>query len=128
MFILDVPQASLAGLTAALDSADMPATPTVFRRQTMACTGIEYCKLAIVETKARAGQAIAELERRLPGFTETVTINVNGCPNSCARIQTADIGLKGSLVIGPDGRQTEGFQIHLGGTLGGGDGESSGFG
>ena len=82
---------------------DLPATPSVFRRHTMACTGIEFCKLAIVETKARATQAIAELERRLPGFTEPVTINVNGCPNSCARIQTADIGLKGSLVIGPDG-------------------------
>ena len=128
MVILDVPQANLAALTAALDAADLPATPSVFRRHTMACTGIEFCKLAIVETKARASQAIAELERRLPGFTEPVTINVNGCPNSCARIQTADIGLKGSLVTGPDGRQTEGFQIHLGGRLGGGDGTSSGFG
>ena len=128
MVILDVPEANVAGLTAELDQADLPATPSVFRRHTMACTGIEFCKLAIVETKARAAQAIAELERRLPGFTEPVTINVNGCPNSCARIQTADIGLKGSLVIGPDGRQTEGFQIHLGGSLGGGDGESSGFG
>jgi sulfite reductase (ferredoxin) len=128
MVILDVPEDSVAGLTAELDAADLPATPSVFRRHTMACTGIEFCKLAIVETKARATQAIAELERRLPGFTEPVTINVNGCPNSCARIQTADIGLKGSLVIGSDGRQTEGFQIHLGGTLAGGDGESSGFG
>jgi sulfite reductase (ferredoxin) len=53
---------------------------------------------------------------------------VNGCPNSCARIQTADIGLKGSLVTGPDGKQVEGFQIHLGGTLTGGDGADSGFG
>jgi sulfite reductase (ferredoxin) len=128
MVILDVPEASVAGLTAELDQADLPATPSVFRRHTMACTGIEFCKLAIVETKARATQAIAELERRLPDFTEPVTINVNGCPNSCARIQTADIGLKGSLVTGPDGRQTEGFQIHLGGTLAGGDGENSGFG
>jgi sulfite reductase (ferredoxin) len=128
MVILDVPEASVAGLTTELDQADLPATPSVFRRHTMACTGIEFCKLAIVETKARASQAIAELERRLPGFTEPVTINVNGCPNSCARIQTADIGLKGSLVTGPDGRQTEGFQIHLGGRLGGGDGTSSGFG
>jgi sulfite reductase (ferredoxin) len=128
MVILDVPGDNVAGLTAELDAADLPATPSVFRRHTMACTGIEFCKLAIVETKARAIQAIAELERRLPGFTEPVTINVNGCPNSCARIQTADIGLKGSLVTGPGGRQTEGFQIHLGGTLGGGDGESSGFG
>jgi sulfite reductase (ferredoxin) len=128
MVILDVPEGNVAELTAALDAADLPASPSVFRRHTMACTGIEFCKLAIVETKARAGQVIAELERRLPGFTEPVTINVNGCPNSCARIQTADIGLKGSLVTAPDGTQTEGFQIHLGGSLGGGDGSSSGFG
>ena len=128
MVILDVPEGSVAHLTAALDAADLPASPSVFRRHTMACTGIEFCKLAIVETKARAGQVIAELERRLPDFTEPVTINVNGCPNSCARIQTADIGLKGSLVTAPDGTQTEGFQIHLGGNLGGGDGSSSGFG
>jgi len=128
LVILDVPEGNVAELTAALDAADLPASPSVFRRHTMACTGIEFCKLAIVETKARAGQVIAELERRLPGFAEPVTINVNGCPNSCARIQTADIGLKGSLVTGPDGEQTEGFQIHLGGSLGGGDGSSSGFG
>ena len=57
-----------------------------------------------------------------------MTINVNGCPNSCARIQTADIGLKGSLVTDADGNQVEGFQIHLGGALSGGDAEGSGFG
>ena len=100
----------------------------MFRRHTMACTGIEFCKLAIVETKQRAAGLIDELERRLPDFADPITINVNGCPNSCARIQTADIGLKGSLVTGPDGRQVEGFQIHLGGTLAGGDGAGSGFG
>src|SRR5690606_6486666 len=95
-----------------------------FRRQTMACTGIEYCKLAIVETKNTASDLIDELERRLPGFAEPLTINVNGCPNSCARIQTADIGLKGQLVVDGEGRQVEGFQIHLGGSLG----VNSGFG
>ena len=94
----------------------------------MACTGIEFCKLAITETKARAADLIGELDRRLPGWDVPVTIHVNGCPNSCARIQTADIGLKGSLVPGPDGRQVEGFQVHLGGSLGGGDGSGSGFG
>ncbi|HWG60394.1 MAG TPA: nitrite/sulfite reductase [Streptosporangiaceae bacterium] len=128
LVILDVPGEHVADLTAALDAADLPANPSVFRRHTMACTGIEYCKLAIVETKARAGEVIAELERRLPDFTEPVTINVNGCPNSCARIQTADIGLKGSLVTGADGTQQEGFQVHLGGALAGGDGTGSGFG
>jgi sulfite reductase (ferredoxin) len=71
---------------------------------------------------------IDELEKRLPDFDSPVTINVNGCPNSCARIQTADIGLKGSLVIDDSGNQVEGFQIHLGGALTGGDATGSGFG
>jgi sulfite reductase (ferredoxin) len=128
MVILDVPAERTDALVTELEAAGMPARPSTFRRHTMACTGIEFCKLAIVETKARAADLISELERRLPGFEVPVTINVNGCPNSCARIQTADIGLKGSLVPGPDGRQVEGFQVHLGGSLGGGDGSGSGFG
>jgi sulfite reductase (ferredoxin) len=128
MVILDVPPERAEELVAELDAAGLPARPSAFRRHTMACTGIEFCKLAIVETKARATDLIGELERRLPGFVAPVTINVNGCPNSCARIQTADIGLKGSLVTGPDGQQVEGFQVHLGGSLSGGDGSGSGFG
>jgi len=128
MVILDVPADRTEDLVAELDQAGLPARPSAFRRHTMACTGIEFCKLAIVETKARAVDLIAELERRLPDFDAPVTINVNGCPNSCARIQTADIGLKGSLVTGPDGTQVEGFQVHLGGSLNGGDGIGSGFG
>jgi len=128
MVILDVPEARTAELAAELARADLPVTPGVFRRSTMACTGIEFCKLAIVETKGRASDLIAELERRLPDFTEPITINVNGCPNSCARIQTADIGLKGTLVTLPGGEQVEGFQVHLGGSLDGGDAETSGFG
>jgi sulfite reductase (ferredoxin) len=128
MVILDVPPEHAGELVAELDAAGLPATPSAFRRHTMACTGIEFCKLAITETKARAADLISELERRLPGFEVPVTITVNGCPNSCARIQTADIGLKGCLVPGQDGRQVEGFQVHLGGSLNGGDGTGSGFG
>jgi sulfite reductase (ferredoxin) len=128
MVILDVPRSSVDALVAELDALGLPARPSVFRRHTMACTGIEFCKLAIVETKARAMTLIDELERRLPGFDVPVTINVNGCPNSCARIQVADIGLKGSLVTDEHGQQVEGFQIHLGGTLTGGDASGSGFG
>ena len=128
MVILDVPADRVDGLVAELEAADLQVNPSAFRRHTMACTGIEFCKLAIVETKQRAMDLISELERRLPDFADPVTINVNGCPNSCARIQTADIGLKGSLVTGPDGQQVEGFQVHLGGSLAGGDGSASGFG
>jgi len=128
LVILDVADHDVDALTAELEQADLKVKPSVFRRHTMACTGIEFCKLAIVETKARAIDLITELERRLPDFTAPVTINVNGCPNSCARIQTADIGLKGSLVTDASGNQVEGFQIHLGGSLRGGDAAGSGFG
>jgi sulfite reductase (ferredoxin) len=128
MVIVDVPGTVVEDLVLELDALGLPARPSVFRRHTMACTGIEFCKLAIVETKARAASLIDELERRLPDFASPVTINVNGCPNSCARIQVADIGLKGSLVTDASGNQVEGFQIHLGGTMTGGDAAGSGFG
>ena len=84
----------------------------------MACTGIEFCKLAIVETKQRAADLIAELEQRFPGLDTPITVNVNGCPNACAHTQVADIGLKGMLVLDDHGDQVEGFQVHLGGSLG----------
>ena len=84
----------------------------------MACTGIEFCKLAIVDTKERARLLVTELEKRFPDLDTPISINVNGCPNACARTQVADIGLKGQLVLDDDGNQVEGFQVHLGGALG----------
>jgi sulfite reductase (ferredoxin) len=113
LIILDVPGERTGELAAELAARDLQVEPSAFRRGTMACTGIEFCKLAIVETKGRAAGLRAELERRLPGFDTPISINVNGCPNSCARFQVADIGLKGSIVDG-----AEGFQVHLGGSLG----------
>ena len=89
-----------------------------WRTHTMACTGIEFCKLAIVDTKDRAADLVDELERRFPDLDTPITVNVNGCPNACARTQVADIGLKGQLVLDDDGHQVEGFQVHLGGGLG----------
>jgi sulfite reductase (ferredoxin) len=113
LLILDVPADRVGELVSALAAEDLPVQPSAFRRSAMACTGIEFCKLAIVETKHRARDLYTELDRRLPGFDTPISINVNGCPNSCARFQVADIGLKGSIVNGDDG-----FQVHLGGSLG----------
>ncbi|MDX6363107.1 MAG: hypothetical protein QOC85_2117, partial [Streptomyces sp.] len=118
MIVLDVTEDQVASLVEGLEALDLRVKPSSFRRGTMACTGIEYCKLAIVETKARGASLIDELERRIPEFDEPITINVNGCPNACARIQVADIGLKGQLVLDDQGNQVEGFQVHLGGALG----------
>ena len=88
----------------------------------MACTGIEYCKLSFAETRKRSQVLVPELEKRLEDINAEldvpVTVNINGCPNSCARIQVADIGFKGQMVEDGDGGTREGFQVHLGGSLG----------
>jgi sulfite reductase (ferredoxin) len=118
ILVLDVAEDRVESLVEAMAGIGLQARPSAWRRSTMACTGIEYCKLAIVETKERARRLVDELEQRVPDLDTPITVNVNGCPNSCARIQVADIGLKGQLVMNDRGEQVEGFQVHLGGGLG----------
>jgi sulfite reductase (ferredoxin) len=122
LLVLDVEAPRVEPLVEALKGIGLEARPSLFRRNTMACTGIEFCKLAIVETKGLAAKTVATLEERLVDIIKEidvpVTLNINGCPNSCARIQVADIGLKGQLVTDDAGNLVGGFQVHLGGTLG----------
>ena len=132
LLVLDVPEHEVESLVTGLDTLGLSARPSLFRRGTIACTGIEYCKLAIVETKVNAAEAIRQLEARLgalePEIGRPVTIHVNGCPNSCARIQVADIGLKGQLITNAEGQQVPGYQVHLGGGLANLDREEAGLG
>ena len=122
LIILDVPDDKLDQLTAELDEINLPARPSAWRKNLMACSGIEFCKLSFAETRKRSQALVPELEKRLDDLNSRldvpVTININGCPNSCARSQIADIGFKGQLVDDADGNQVEGFQVHLGGSLG----------
>ncbi|MEA5453631.1 nitrite/sulfite reductase [Sinomonas sp. JGH33] len=121
--VLDIEEGRVESLVAGLEEIGLYANPSPWRRSTIACTGIEFCKLAIVDTKDTATAAVAELEKRFTPETganellKPLTLHVNGCPNSCARIQTADIGLKGQLLPDGNGGQTPGFQVHLGGGL-----------
>ncbi len=115
--LIGVDPSVLDDLHTDLDRLGLTARPSNWRQNTMACTGIEFCKLAIVETKGRARDLVAELERRFPDLDVPITVNVNGCPNACARTQVADIGLKGQLVM-HEGEQVGGFQVHLGGATG----------
>src|SRR5690349_1195973 len=117
LVVLDVPPDRVDSLIDALRDIGLEARPSTWRQNTMACTGIEFCKLAIVETKALAATVVTELEKRLADLDVNISININGCPNACARTQVADIGLKGQLVPGPGGELVEGFQVHLGGGL-----------
>lgn len=130
--VLDVEEEQVEPLILVLNELGLEARPSLFRRSTIACTGIEFCKLAIVETKVTASEAIAQLEERLAGLedqlTRPISMHVNGCPNSCARIQTADIGLKGQLLPDGNGGQEPGFQVHLGGGLVSADRDEAGLG
>jgi sulfite reductase (ferredoxin) len=128
LLILDVADDQVEQLVTGLRGIGLEARPSAWRRGTMACTGIEYCKLAIVETKARGEELVARMEERLRDFDADISIHINGCPNACARTQVADIGLKGMLVMNEHGEQVEGFQVHLGGGLGMAQGQTAGFG
>ncbi len=124
LVILDVAPERAEALAGALGVVGLQVHPHEIRRSTMACTGIEFCKLAIVNTKDTARVLIEEIEARRPDLDVPLAVHVNGCPNSCARFQVADIGLKGMLVPDADGTPVEGFQVHLGGSLG----HAAGFG
>lgn len=122
LVVLDVPDDKLDELIAGVEALGLQSKPSHWRRNLMACTGIEFCKLSFAETRGKAQGLVPELERRLEDINSQldvpITVNINGCPNSCARIQVADIGLKGQMVDDGHGGSVEGFQVHLGGSLG----------
>ncbi|MFD4368189.1 nitrite/sulfite reductase [Rhodococcus sp. NPDC058521] len=122
LVVVDVPEDKIAGLDTDLEAVGLTSRPSRWRRNLIACTGLEYCKLSFTETRSRSQALVPELETRLEELNSQldvpITININGCPNSCARTQVADIGFKGMLVDDGDGNHVEGFQVHLGGSLG----------
>lgn len=118
LIFLDVEEDQLEALTQDLEDLGLFANPSEFRRGLISCTGLEYCKLAHVTTKSRAIELTDELEEQFGDLDSPISISLNGCPNSCARTQISDIGLKGQIVTDDEGNRVEGFQVHLGGTIG----------
>ncbi|MGX9295269.1 nitrite/sulfite reductase [Tsukamurella paurometabola] len=122
LIILDVPDEQVDSLIDELAPVGLQGRPSSWRRNLIACSGIEFCKLSFVETRKRSQVLVPELEQRLADINAQldvpITVNINGCPNSCGRSQIADIGFKGQLVDDHEGNQVEGFQVHLGGSLG----------
>ncbi|KXU18674.1 sulfite reductase [Corynebacterium sp. HMSC036D03] len=118
LLFLDVKEADIPALSRALDETGLYSQPSEFRRGVISCTGLEFCKLAHVTTKARAIELVDILEDTLGDLDVPISIALNGCPNACARSQVSDIGLKGQIVTDSEGNRVEGFQVHLGGALG----------
>ena len=118
LLFLDLTPENADKLAAELEKEGLSAKPSAFRRDIISCTGLEFCKLAHVVTKQRAIQLVDELEERVGDLDVPLKISLNGCPNSCARSQVADIGLSGKVLTDEDGNRVEGFQVHLGGKVG----------
>ncbi len=119
MLIPNIPTENLDAAKEALASAGFAWDVPNIRRGIMACTGIEFCNLAITETKKRTMDITAYLETVHPNpYERGLKISMNGCPNSCAQHHVGDVGLQGCLARREDGSQVEAYDLHLGGDLG----------
>jgi sulfite reductase (ferredoxin) len=117
LLIVNVPRANVDALVRRLDAAGLRVAASPFWRGAIACTGAEFCKLAITETKGFARWVVEELEERLPGFEQSLKLHVTGCPNACGQHWIADIGLDGKK-IKTAGGLTDAYYFCLGGAVG----------
>jgi sulfite reductase (ferredoxin) len=117
LLFIDVPNGRAAELAAELGKIGLQVDGSSFWRGAIACTGTEFCKLAITETKGFTSWLVDELEERLPGFDQELKLNVTGCPNGCGQHWIADIGIEGKK-IKHEGKLTDAFYFCLGGAVG----------
>ena len=117
LLIVNVPRLQADELAKELGAIGLPVSGSPFWRGAVACSGTEFCKLAITETKSFSRWLVEELEERLPGFDQHLKLHVTGCPNSCGQHWIADIGIEGKK-IKVDGRMVDAYYFCLGGALG----------
>jgi len=117
LVVVNVPTLNAEPLAADLDAIGLPVRASSFARGTVACSGTEFCKLAITETKSFSRWLVEELEERLPGFDQHLKLHVTGCPNSCGQHWIADIGIEGKK-IKVNGRMVDAYYFCVGGALG----------
>jgi len=117
LLIINVPGANVEVLARELDAVGLRVEASAFWRGAIACTGTEFCKLAITETKSFARWVVEDLEDRIPGFDQPLKLNVAGCPNACGQHWIADIGLEGKK-IKQHGEMTDAYYFCLGGAVG----------
>jgi sulfite reductase (ferredoxin) len=117
LIILNVRSRQTGALERELTQAGMVLGASPFWRGTVACTGPEFCKLALTETKGFSRWLVEELERRMPDFDQQVKIHVTGCPNSCGQHWIADIGIEGKK-IKVNGQMVDAYYFCLGGAVG----------
>ena len=117
LLIVNVPQQKAELLAKGLDAAGLRVGASPFWRGAIACTGTEFCKLAITETKSFAHWLVEELEERLPEFDQDLKLHITGCPNSCGQHWIADIGIEGKKIKAA-GQMADAYYFCLGGAVG----------
>lgn len=117
ILIVNVPNRETAALVVELNTLGLNVDVSPFWRGAIACTGTEFCKLAIAETKGFNKWLVSELEERIPGFDQQIRLHVTGCTNSCGQHWIADIGLEGKK-IKKDGQMVDAFFFCVGGSIG----------
>jgi sulfite reductase (ferredoxin) len=117
LLIVNVPRINADSLAKELDAIGLRVGGSSFFRGTIACSGTEFCKLAITETKTFSRWLVEELEERLPGFDQHLKLHVTGCPNSCGQHWIADIGIEGKK-IKVDDQLVDAYYFCVGGALG----------
>jgi sulfite reductase (ferredoxin) len=117
LLIVNVPYQKADALAKELDAIGFPVQASPFVRGTIACSGTEFCKLAITETKGFSRWLTEELDDRLPGFDQDFKLHVTGCPNSCGQHWIADIGLEGKK-LKVNGAFVDAYYFCVGGAVG----------
>jgi sulfite reductase (ferredoxin) len=115
--LVNIPNTKVGDVVKQIVGLGLQVEPTVFYRGAVACTGTEFCKLAIAETKGFAKWLVGEMEERLPEFDQQLRLHVTGCTNSCGQSWIADIGLEGKK-IKKDGKMVDAFYFCVGGAVG----------
>ena len=117
LLLVNIPEAQVGTVVSHLNAAGLPVRSSAFVRGTVACTGSEFCKLALTETKSFARWLTETLEDRYPGYEHQIKLHITGCPNSCGQHWIADIGIEGKK-IKVDGKLVDAYYFCVGGTVG----------
>ena len=117
LLVVNVPTLNAEPLAKELDDIGLRVGGSSFARGTIACSGTEFCKLAITETKAFSRWLVEQLDERLPGFDQHLKLHVTGCPNSCGQHWIADLGIEGKKIKVND-RLLDAYYFCVGGALG----------
>jgi len=117
LLLINIPEAYVPAVVSELHAAGLPVESSSFARGTVACTGSEFCKLALTETKSFARWLTEQLEERFPNYQEDLRLHITGCPNSRGQHWIADIGIEGKKVK-VDGEMIDAYYFCVGGSVG----------